>query len=234
MHGGSQSNRNEWRVAYCKQPTNRKTQTLRIQGKYKLVIGSSDDGTRANVTTSQEEICGNRANCVLVSQQATDVNYAFKSQNRRLLSHNHHGGITFTMETPQEEARCINLGIYLNGRKQRILVSTRLQADDLCTNCSIWGHQERNWTASAQCGICSNGYQTDRHPNICNGTNKFRCPNCSTNHKVHHSSCLVRAGAVQKQERVKGNVVPREGGPSQVKSERAEKDKKMEKNHGAP
>jgi hypothetical protein len=55
-HGGSQSNGYEWRVANRKRPANRKTQTLRIQGKYKLVIGSSDDGTRANVTTIQEEI----------------------------------------------------------------------------------------------------------------------------------------------------------------------------------
>jgi hypothetical protein len=55
-HGGSQSNGNEWRVANRKRPANRKTQTLRIQGKYKLVIGSSDDGTRADVTTIQQEI----------------------------------------------------------------------------------------------------------------------------------------------------------------------------------
>jgi hypothetical protein len=39
-HGSSQSNGNEWRVANRKRPANRKTQTLRIQGKYKLVIGS--------------------------------------------------------------------------------------------------------------------------------------------------------------------------------------------------
>jgi hypothetical protein len=50
-YGSSQSNGNEWRVANCKQPANRKTQTLKIQGKYKLVIGSSDDGTRVDVTT---------------------------------------------------------------------------------------------------------------------------------------------------------------------------------------
>jgi hypothetical protein len=58
MHGRSQSNGNEWRVANRKRPANRKTQTLKIHGKYKLVIGSSDDGTRANVTTIQEEISG--------------------------------------------------------------------------------------------------------------------------------------------------------------------------------
>jgi hypothetical protein len=54
-YGSSQSNGNEWRVANPKRPANRKTQTLKIQGKYKLVIGSSDDGTRADVTTIQQE-----------------------------------------------------------------------------------------------------------------------------------------------------------------------------------
>jgi hypothetical protein len=76
---------------------------------------------------------------VLVSQQATDGNYAFEYRNRRLLSHNHRGRITFTVEIPQEAAQCINLGIYLNGRKHRVFVYTRSQADDLCTNCSTWG-----------------------------------------------------------------------------------------------
>jgi hypothetical protein len=56
MSSSSQINGNEWRVANRKRPANRKTHTLRIQGQYKLVIGSSDDGTRANVTTIQEEI----------------------------------------------------------------------------------------------------------------------------------------------------------------------------------
>jgi hypothetical protein len=55
-YGSSQSNGTEWRVANRKRPANRKTQTLKIQGKYKLVIGSSDDGTRADVTTIQQEI----------------------------------------------------------------------------------------------------------------------------------------------------------------------------------
>jgi hypothetical protein len=128
----------------------------------------------------------------------------------------------------------LRAGIYLNGRKHRVFVYTRSQADDLCTNCSTWGHQERNCTASARCGICSDGHRTDRHPNIRNGKNKFRCPNCSGNHQVHHSSCLARAAAVQKQERRRGNVVPREGGPSQVNSGRAGNDKMMEKKRGAP
>jgi hypothetical protein len=169
-----------------------------------------------------------------VSQQARDGNYAFEHRNRTLLSHNHRGGITFTVETPQEAARCINLGIYLNCRKHRVFVYTRPQADDLCTNCSTWGHQEGNCTASARCGICSDGHRTDRHPNIGNGKNTFRCLNCSGNHQVYHSSCPATPAAIQNQERRMGNVVPREGGLSQVNSGRAGKDKKMEKKRGAP
>jgi hypothetical protein len=171
---------------------------------------------------------------VLASQQATDGNYAFQYRNKRLLSHNHRGGITFTVDTPQEAARCINLGIYLNGQKHRVFAYTRSQADDLCTNCSTWGHQERTCSVLPRCGLCSEGHRTDRHPNIRNGKNKFRCPNCSGNHHVHHSSCPARAAAGQKQERRMGNVVPREGEPAQVNSGRAGKDKKMEKKRGAP
>jgi hypothetical protein len=76
-------------------------------------------------------------------------------------------------------------------------------------------------------GICSDGHRTDRHPNIRNGNNKFRCPNCSGNHQVCHSSCRTRAAVVQNLEWFMENVVPREGGPSQVNSERAGKDNKI-------
>jgi hypothetical protein len=141
---------------------------------------------------------------------------------------NFHGGNTPGGSTVHQ------LGDISQRSKTPRIRNTRSQADDLCTNCSTWGHQERNCTASARCGICSDGHRTDRHPNIRNGKNKFRCPNCSGNHQVHHSSCLARAAAVQKQERRMGNVVPREGGPSRVNSGRAGKDKKMEKKRGAP
>jgi hypothetical protein len=62
-----------------------------------------DDGTRLDVDNIQNEIRSERGNKVLLSQQATDSNYAFEYQNRRLLSHNYRGGITFTVNTPQEE-----------------------------------------------------------------------------------------------------------------------------------
>jgi hypothetical protein len=45
---------------------------------------------------------------------------------------------------------------------------------------------------------------------------------------------MARATTVQKQEWRMGNVVRRGGGPSQVKSERAKTDKKMEKKLGVP
>jgi hypothetical protein len=165
----------------------------------------SDDGTRADVTTIQQEICGDRANRVLVGQQATDGNYAFEYRNRRLLSHNHRGGITFTVETPQEAARCIDLGIYLNGRKHRVFAYTRSQADDLCTNCSTWGHQERTlYSLSHDVEYAVRGTGPHRHPNIRNGKNKFRCPNCSGNHQVHHSSSLGESCSCPKTRTSKG------------------------------
>jgi hypothetical protein len=83
MHGGSQSNGNEWRVANRKRTANRKTQTLRIQGKYKRVIGSSDDGTRANITIIQESI--ERIVSWLVKRLQIEITYS----NRRTEGYYH-------------------------------------------------------------------------------------------------------------------------------------------------
>jgi hypothetical protein len=82
--------------------------------------------------------------------------------------------------------------------------------------------------------ICSDGYRTNRHPKIPNGTDKYRYPNCSGNHQVHNSSCLVIAVAVQPSEWEMDNVVPGDGGPSQVTRGRAGKDKKMKKMRRVP
>jgi hypothetical protein len=157
---GPQDNANKWTVVNCHRSAekNSKTETLRIRGMYKLIIRSADDGTRLDVDNIQNKIRSERRNRVLLSQQATDSNYAFESQNRRLLSHNHHGGITFTVDTPQEAARCMNLGIVLSGRKHCVLAHTRLRADDLCSSSSAWGHLERNCTATPRCGTCSEGH----------------------------------------------------------------------------
>jgi hypothetical protein len=100
----------------------------------------------------------------------------------------------------------MNLVIYLNGRKHRVFAYTRSRADDLCTNCSAWGYQERNCTSLSQCGMCSDGHHTDYHPSLRNGKNKVKWPNCGGNHKVYDSSCQVRAAAIEKQ----GNRVEEE------------------------
>jgi hypothetical protein len=86
-----------------------------------------------------------------------------------LLSYNHRGGITFTVDTPQEAVRYMNLRILCSGRKHRIFVSTRSRADDLRFNCSAWGNRERNCIAIPRSGICSEGHRTDRHPDIQKG-----------------------------------------------------------------
>jgi hypothetical protein len=78
---------------------NSKTETLRIRGKYKLIMRSADDGARLDVDNIRNEIRSERGHRVLLSQQATDSNYEYG--NRRLLSHNHRGGITFTVH-PQD------------------------------------------------------------------------------------------------------------------------------------
>jgi hypothetical protein len=168
---GPQDKENGWTVVnrHRSAEKNSKTETLRIGGKYKLIIRSADDGTRSDVDKIRNEIRSERGNRVLLSQQATDSNYAFEYRNRRLLSHNHRGGITFTVDTPQEAARCMNLGIFLSGRRHRVFAYTRSRADDLCSNCSAWGHLERHCTATPLCGICSEGHRTDRHPDIGRG-----------------------------------------------------------------
>jgi hypothetical protein len=167
---GPQDKANGWPVVngHRSDEKNSKTKTLWIRGKYKLIIRSADDGTRLDVEKIQNEIRCERGNRVLLSQQATDSNYAFEYRNRRLLLHNHRDGITFTVDT-QEAARCMNLGIFLNGRKYRVFAYTKSRADDLCLNCSAWGNLERNCAATPRCGICSEGHCIDRQrgkPNL--------------------------------------------------------------------
>jgi hypothetical protein len=112
---------------------------------------------------------------------------------------NHCGGITFTVDTLQEAARCMNLGIYLGGRKHRVFSFTRSRADDLCYNCSVWGHLERSCCASPRCGICSEHHRTDHHPNARTGNQKTKCPNCNGNNRVDHSCCPVQARAIEQE-----------------------------------
>jgi hypothetical protein len=141
-----------------------KPNSLKIKGKFKLVIRSSDDGTRPDTGTIQQEIRSDRQNRTVTSQLGTDRNYSSGYRKRSLLHHNHRGGITFTVHTPQEAARCMNLGIYLGGRKHCVFSFTRSRADDLCNSCSAWGHLERSYCASPRCGICSEHHRTDDPP----------------------------------------------------------------------
>jgi hypothetical protein len=193
------------------------TKTLRVNGQYKLIISSADDGTQADCNDIQREIQSDRNNRILVNQLATDKNYEFEYKNRTLLSHNHRGGITFSVDTPQEAARCMNLGIYLDGRKHRVFAYTRSRAEDLCIYCSSWGHLQRNCTATLRCGTCSEKHRTSEHINLRNGKNKIVCPNCAGNHRVYHSSCKAKALAEEKQS--KQEMTPR-------KDERLESPKK--------
>jgi hypothetical protein len=83
-----------------------------------------------------------------------------------LLSDNHGGEITFTIDTPQEAGRYLTIGIVLSGQKHNVIAYTSLRADDLSSNCSVLGHLERNWTATKLCRICSEGHCTDQLSNI--------------------------------------------------------------------
>jgi hypothetical protein len=206
---------------------------VRIRGKYKLIIRSADDRTRLDVDYIQNDIRSETGNRVLLSQQATDSNYASEYRNRRLLSHNHRGRITFTVDTPQEAARCMNLGIFLSGRKHRVFAYTRSRADDLCSNCSTCSHLERNCTATPRCGICSEGHRTDRHPDIRKGNNKFRCPNCGGNHQVTHSSCLARVIACEKHE-YRSEAISENAKGQQSTTHNGGKHRRTQKKRGAP
>jgi hypothetical protein len=97
-----------------------KPNSLKIKGKFTLVIWSSDDETRPDTRTIQQEIRSDCQNRTLTSQLGTDRNYCFEYRKRSLFPHNHCGGITFTVDRWQEAARCMNLGIYLGGRKHRL------------------------------------------------------------------------------------------------------------------
>jgi hypothetical protein len=90
---------------------------LRIRGTYKLLIRFADDIIPLDVDNIQNEICSERRNQVLLSQQVTDSNNASDYRNRRLLSPQDRHGITFTIVTCQEAARFMNLGIVLSGEK---------------------------------------------------------------------------------------------------------------------
>jgi hypothetical protein len=150
------------------------------------------------------------------------------------LHHNHRGGITFTVDTPQEAARCMNLGIYLDGRKHRVFAFTRSRADDLCNNCSAWGHLERSCYASPWCGICSEHHRTDHYPSVHNGKQKTKCPNCNGNHRVDYICCPVRARAIEKENNKSQNTTSGKDRRSKVDCGLKKRVNSAEKLRGAP
>jgi hypothetical protein len=127
----------------------------------------------------------------------------------------------------------MNLGIFLNCRKHSIFSYTRSRADDRCSNCSAWGHLERNFAATPRCGISSEGHRTDRHPNIRKGENIFRCPNCGGNHQVTDNSCLSSAIACEKQES-RSDGLSENAKEQQSMTQKGGKHKRTQKKRGAP
>jgi hypothetical protein len=63
-----------WTQIQRKQPTIRRPKPLKVNGRYKLVIGSADDGTRVECESVQSEMRSERNNRTLVNQLATDNN----------------------------------------------------------------------------------------------------------------------------------------------------------------
>lgn len=178
------------------------TWSKRMIGRYKLVIHSADDGSEDHLADIQDMAEKDRANKTLFSQIATIGNFAFEYKNRNILHHNHRGGLLFSVETPQEMARCINLGIWINGRKHRVQAFEKAQPDDICSHCSAWGHLERScrYGLNGRCGICGKDHRTDAHnvANIKKGKQICRCPNCGGDHTAFDENCSVRIGAMKK------------------------------------
>jgi hypothetical protein len=198
------------------------------------VIRSADDGTRVDIQNIRNEIRSESKNRILINQLATDNEYTFEYRNRGMLRHNHRGGILFTVGTPQEAARCMNLGIYLHGRKHRVFVYTRSRADDLCTHCSAWGHLERTCGALPRCGSCSGNHRTDQHIDHRNGKYMQKCPNCNGNHQVDDNSCKSKASAVEKQVKRLETPIDTATGKQNPTRKRVGKSNKRKLQRGAP
>jgi hypothetical protein len=113
-----------WKVVEKKKKVHKNPETLWINGKYKLVIRSANDRAIVNIQNIRNKIRSESKSRILLNELAADNDYSFECRNRGILRHNHRGGILFTISTPQEAARCMNLGIYLNGQKYREFVYT--------------------------------------------------------------------------------------------------------------
>ena len=65
-------------------------------------------------------ITSHRKNNVLLGQIGTIGNFAYEYKDRTLLNHNHRGGLLLSVETPQEAAKLLNLGLWIKDRKHRV------------------------------------------------------------------------------------------------------------------
>lgn len=198
----SGSNKRKWQIVKSRKPAPSSENpkpiekcewAKRMSGKFKLVIGAADDGSYENITQVYEEIKRDKENKSLLKFLGTVRNLRFEYHNRRILNHNHRGGILFSVELPQEAARCLNLGIYIGGRKHRVFAFTKARANSMCAHCSSWGHLERScrYNSQGRCGICSGGHRTNLHSPIARRNRKdtLMCPNCCGNHTAEADIC---------------------------------------------
>lgn len=181
------------------------TWTRKLTGKFKLVIQAADDGDENDLARIQEMIEQDRANKTLLSQISTFGNFAFEYRDRGLVHHNHRGGLLYSVETPQEATRCINLGIWITGRKHKVREFEKAKSDDMCTHCSAWGHLERScrFGLNGKCAVCSGNHRTESHNLMANkkGKSKLCCPNCSGNHIAYDDSCPAKQSATTRSKK---------------------------------
>lgn len=172
------------------------------EGRYKMMINAADDGCTMDLASFQAAIMDERNNKRLLEQLSTIGNFRYEYRNRLLLHHNHRGGLLLSVETPQEATRCQNLGIWINGKKHRVMPFVKARADDLCLHCSSWGHLERScrYDEKGRCAICSNEHRTERHDAVSNpkGKCRIKCPNCSGYHRATDDSCKVKQAALER------------------------------------
>lgn len=179
--------------------------TKKMPGLYKMVIKAADDGSADAVGDLYWSLFEDKNNNLLLNQIATVGNMRFEYHNRKLLNHNHRGGVLLSVETPQEATRLENLGIYIHGKKHRIHFFTKAKANDICQHCSSWGHLERNckMEGKGKCAICSRDHRTELHgfssPTSKKGKEKLCCPNCKGGHSADSDDCTARMQANRKQ-----------------------------------
>ena len=127
---------------------------------------------------------------------------------------NHRGGLLLSVENPQEPTRLVNLGIWINGTKHRVQHFQKAVADDLCKNCSAWGHLERScrYGSQGRCSICSGNHRTEAHYAASIHRNlRIRCPNCGGAHSAMDDECRVEQAAIKKN--ISNGATGKAGGP---------------------